>query len=175
MAATGEPERARRRAAIGTALFLLAAPGVVAGLVPWLLGAWELETPFSGWIALRIAGAALIAAGAAALLHSFARFVVEGVGTPAPVAPTRTLVVGGLYRHVRNPMYVAVAALIAGEALLFGRPWLLLYAAAFVATVATFVRLYEEPTLARRFGAHYEAYRRAVPAWIPRLRPWRGE
>ncbi|MGH2922442.1 MAG: methyltransferase family protein, partial [Solirubrobacterales bacterium] len=161
--------------ALGSALFLLAAPGVVAVLVPWLLGAWEFETPAPGWIALRVAGGVIIAAGAAALLHSFARFVVEGIGTPAPVAPTRTLVVGGLYRHLRNPMYVAVAALIVGQALLFGRPWLLAYAAAFVAAVATFVRHYEEPTLERSFGASYYAYRRAVPAWIPRLRPWRGE
>jgi len=175
MSASSEPERARRRAALGSALFLLAAPGVVAGLVPWLLGAWEFETPFRGWIVLRVLGVALIAAGAAALLHSFARFVVEGLGTPAPVAPTRTLVVGGLYRHVRNPMYVAVAALIAGQALLFGQPWLLVYAAAFVAVVASFVRLYEEPTLERSFGAEYEAYRRAVPGWLPRLRPWCGE
>jgi protein-S-isoprenylcysteine O-methyltransferase Ste14 len=165
----------RRAAALGSALFLLAAPGMVAGLIPWLLGAWDFETPVAGWIALRVIGVALIAAGAAALLHSFARFVVEGVGTPAPVAPKRTLVVGGLYRHVRNPMYVAVAALIVGEALLFGQPALLAYAAAFGAVVAAFVRFYEEPTLRRRFGASYEAYRSAVPAWLPRLRPWREE
>lgn len=172
---TDDEASARRRAALGSALFLFAAPGVVAGLVPWLITGYELETPFSGWIAFRIAGAALIAAGAAALLHSFAAFAREGLGTPAPVAPTRRLVVGGLYRHVRNPMYVAVASLIVGQAMLFGSGVLFAYAGAFVVTVAAFVHLYEEPTLRRRFGGSYEAYRRAVPAWIPRLRPWRGD
>ena len=165
----------RRAAALGSVLFLLAAPGVVAGLVPWLLGTWEFQTPAPGWIALRVVGVVLIAAGAVALLHSFIGFVIEGVGTPAPVAPTRTLVVGGLYRHVRNPMYVAVAALIVGEALLLGQIVLFAYAAGFLVVVAAFVRFYEEPTLRRRFGASYEAYRDAVPAWLPRLRPWRGE
>ena len=111
----------------------------------------------------------------AVLLHAFARFVVEGIGTPAPVAPTEHLVVGGLYRHVRNPMYVAVAATIVGQALVLGRPALLLYALAFMATVAAFVRFYEEPVLSERFGDEYEAYRRAVPGWRPRLHPWEPE
>jgi len=81
-------------------------------------------------------------------------------------------VVGGLYRYVRNPMYLAVEAAIAGQGLLLGQPVLLLYAALAFVVVALFVRLYEEPTLTRQFGARYEAYRRAVPAWLPRLRPW---
>jgi protein-S-isoprenylcysteine O-methyltransferase Ste14 len=119
-----------------------------------------------------LAGAVLIVAGAGVLLHAFARFVVEGGGTPAPLAPTERLVVGGLYRHVRNPMYVAVGATIAGQALLLGRPLLLAYAAAFWLVVAAFVRGYEEPTLSARYGEEYAAYRRAVPAWWPRLRPW---
>jgi len=114
----------------------------------------------------------LTAAGVGVLLHAFGRFVVEGLGTPAPVAPTQHLVVGGLYRHVRNPMYLAVAATIVGQALILGRPALLLYALAFGAAVWAFVRFYEEPTLARRYGAQYDAYRRAVPGWWPRLRPW---
>jgi protein-S-isoprenylcysteine O-methyltransferase Ste14 len=122
---------------------------------------------------LRALGAVLIAAGLVVLVHAFVRFVVEGVGTPAPVAPTEHLVVGGLYRHVRNPMYVAVAAIIVGQALVLGWPALLLYAAAFVAVTATFVRLYEEPVLRQRFGAEYEAYCRAVPGWWPRRQPWR--
>ncbi|MDQ3792223.1 MAG: isoprenylcysteine carboxyl methyltransferase, partial [Actinomycetota bacterium] len=94
------------------------------------------------------------------------------LGTPAPVAAPERLVVGGVYRYVRNPMYVAVLTAIVGQALLLGRLVLLLYAAAAWLVVAAFVRLYEEPTLARRFGADYEVYRRAVPAWRPRLRPW---
>ena len=116
----------------------------------------------------------LVLAGSAVLLHAFARFVVEGLGTPAPVAPTERLVVGGLYRHVRNPMYIAVAATIVGQALILGRPGLLVYAAAFGVVVGAFVHGYEEPTLAARYGEQYEAYRRAVPAWWPRRRPWDG-
>jgi protein-S-isoprenylcysteine O-methyltransferase Ste14 len=162
----------RARAAVGTAAFLVLAPGVVAGLVPWLLTGWEAEDALPPPV--RVLGVVLIVAGAGVLLAAFARFVVEGLGTPAPVAPTERLVVGGLYRHVRNPMYLAVAATIVGQALLLGSLALLAYAAAFVAVTAAFVRLYEEPTLARRFGAEYEAYRSAVPGWRPRLRPWDG-
>jgi protein-S-isoprenylcysteine O-methyltransferase Ste14 len=124
--------------------------------------------------AVRGLGALLIAVGVAFLLHAFARFVIEGIGTPAPVAPTERLVVGGVYRYVRNPMYLAVGATIVGQALFFGQPVLLAYAAAFGAVVFGFVRLYEEPTLRSQFGAGYDAYRRAVPGWLPRLRPWRG-
>ena len=159
-------------AAAGSAAFLALAPGVVAGLVPWWLTGWEVRDPLPYWAPLRVAGAALVAAGALALLHAFVRFVVEGVGTPAPVAPTERLVVGGLYRYVRNPMYVSVAATIVGQSLLLGQPVLFLYAAAFGAAVAAFVHWYEEPALTRRFGTHYERYRRAVPGWWPRRRPW---
>jgi protein-S-isoprenylcysteine O-methyltransferase Ste14 len=122
-----------------------------------------------------VLGALLVLAGAAVLLHAFARFVVEGLGTPAPVAPPEQLVVGGLYRHVRNPMYVAVASTIIGQALLLGRPVLLAYAALFMAVVAAFVRWYEEPALTERFGQEYAAYREAVPAWHPRLQGWHAE
>src|SRR4051794_19739905 len=97
------------RAAIGSAVFLLIAPGLTAGLVPYLLTSWDSDPV---WAPLRVAGALLTLTGAAALVYSFARFVVEGLGTPAPVAPPERLVVGGLYRYVRNPMYVAVAAAI---------------------------------------------------------------
>jgi protein-S-isoprenylcysteine O-methyltransferase Ste14 len=121
---------------------------------------------------MRVLGGVLLAAGVIALVGAFARFVVEGLGTPAPVAAPERLVVGGVYRFVRNPMYVAVLAAIVGQALLLGQLVLLLYAAGAWVAVAAFVRYYEEPTLIRRFGEDYEAYRRAVPAWWPRLRPW---
>jgi protein-S-isoprenylcysteine O-methyltransferase Ste14 len=121
-------------------------------------------------VVLRGVGALLLVAGAAVLLSAFVRFVVEGLGTPAPVAPTEHLVVGGLYRYVRNPMYLAVAATIVGQALLLGQLVLLLYAAVFLAVVAAFVRWYEEPTLSRQFGSEYDEYRRRVPGWLPRRR-----
>ena len=110
----------KARAAVGSLVFLVLVPGVVAGLVPWWLTGWQVEEPFPYWLPLRVAGVILLAAGVVVLLHSFARFVVEGRGTPAPVAPTERLVVGGLYRYVRNPMYLAVAATIVGQALATG-------------------------------------------------------
>jgi protein-S-isoprenylcysteine O-methyltransferase Ste14 len=154
------------KAAAGSLLFLFVAPGVVAGLIPWLLTDWDAAGDVP--VLLIVAGVALTAAGAAVLLHAFARFVVEGLGTPAPVAPTQHLVVGGLYRYVRNPMYLAVAATIVGQAMILGRPALLLYALVFGAVVWAFVHFYEEPTLARQYGAEYDAYRRAVPGWWPK-------
>ncbi|MBN9220753.1 MAG: isoprenylcysteine carboxylmethyltransferase family protein [Mesorhizobium sp.] len=157
----------------GTGLFLIAAPGVVAGLIPWLLSdRWGLPwSPVPGFVPV---GGVLVAAAIAVLLHAFARFALEGMGTPAPVAPTERLVIGGVYRHVRNPMYVAVLSIILGQALLFSSWSIAIYAVIAAATMATFVKLYEEPTLADRYGGEYETYRRNVPGWLPRLTPWRG-
>jgi protein-S-isoprenylcysteine O-methyltransferase Ste14 len=162
----------RVSAAFGSALFLGVAPGVVAGLVPWWITGWRMEQVSP---VVRSGGGLLVLVGLAFLLHAFARFVIEGIGTPAPIAPTERLVVGGVYRHVRNPMYLAVGSVIVGQALLFGAPALLGYAVLFGAVVFCFVRGYEEPTLSERFGSRYDAYRRAVPGWLPRLRAWRGE
>jgi protein-S-isoprenylcysteine O-methyltransferase Ste14 len=160
-------------AILGAVTFFVVAPGLVAGAVPRLLTGWR--SAGSVWAPVRGLGVALVAAGALVLVAAFARFVNEGAGTPAPIAPTEALVVGGLYRHVRNPMYLAVVAIIVGQALLLGRPILLAYAGAVWAAVAAFVHWYEEPTLARTFGPSYEDYRRAVPAWRPRLNAWRPD
>jgi protein-S-isoprenylcysteine O-methyltransferase Ste14 len=154
-------------AAAGSALFFALAPGVVAGLIPYLLTGWEIGAEW--WQPVRVLGAALVVAATVVLGLASARFVIEGLGTPAPVAPTEHLVVGGLYRYVRNVMYIAVTTAIVGQALLLGQPGLFVYAALMWAVMATFVKVYEEPTLAHRYGAQYEEYRRAVPAWWPRL------
>ena len=159
------------RAAIGSALFFALAPGLVAGLVPWWLTRWSMSPAPA---AVRVAGAMLVLVAIPGLVRLFARFVRDGLGTPAPVAPTERLVTTGAYRYVRNPMYLAVLSAILGQALLLGRPVLLGYAGVVAAMFVIFVRLYEEPVLRQQFGAEYEAYRRAVPAWWPRLRPWRG-
>jgi protein-S-isoprenylcysteine O-methyltransferase Ste14 len=158
-------------AAIASSLFFLLAPCVVAGVVPWWLTGWRVRRgPYE--LPLWIVAALLIVAGAAVLVHAFTRFVLEGAGTPAPVAPTDRLVVGGLYRYVRNPMYLAVLAILVAQILIFGQTALVWYTAFVAAAFVTFVRLYEEPTLRRKFGAQYDAYRRAVPGWWPRLHPW---
>jgi protein-S-isoprenylcysteine O-methyltransferase Ste14 len=163
------------RAIAGSLAFFVVAPGAVAGVVPWLLTGWEAGDELGDLVVVRVLGATLLAAGVAVLLDAFARFAREGRGTPAPVAPTERLVVGGLYRHVRNPMYLGVEAAIFGQALLLGRAVLLVYGVVIGAAFYAFVRLYEEPTLADRYGDEYDAYRRAVPAWRPRLRPWHPE
>ncbi len=161
------------QAIAGSAVFFIAAPCVVAGLVPWLLTD-RYRLPLSAVPGFVPAGAILIVAAIALLVHSFARFALEGLGTPAPVAPTEKLVIGGIYRHVRNPMYVAVLSIILGQALLFSSWSVVAYAVIGAIVMSSFVRFYEEPTLARRYGAEYETYRRNVPGWLPRLTPWRG-
>jgi protein-S-isoprenylcysteine O-methyltransferase Ste14 len=162
----------RRLAVIASLAFLALAPGTVVLLVPWWLTRWRMGPPLLGLGVSRAAGAALCLAGAAALLDSFARFVLRGRGTPAPILPTRHLVVSGLYRHVRNPMYVAVVSAVVGQGLFLGDLRVVAYGAALWAAFHLFVLVYEEPTLRRTFGAEYDAFRGNVPRWIPRLRPW---
>ena len=154
-------------AATGSALFFAAAPGLVAGLVPWWLTGWQVRGPLAHWTLLRVAGLIMLILGAIVLVQAFARFVAEGHGTPAPVAPTERLVVGGLYRYVRNPQYVGVVLVVVGEALLSGRVVLFGYAGLMAIGYQLFVVYYEEPTLGRLFGESYARYREAVPRWLP--------
>jgi protein-S-isoprenylcysteine O-methyltransferase Ste14 len=157
----------RLRAVLGSAAFVLfGGPTIVAGLVPWLLTRWESDEPST---ALRILGLALIAAGAALLLETTGRFALEGRGTPVPFAPPERFVARGSYRAVRNPMYVGVLALIAGQALLLAREVLLIWAGGAAVLFQLFVVLHEEPELTKRFGAEYEEYRRRVGRWVPRV------
>jgi protein-S-isoprenylcysteine O-methyltransferase Ste14 len=161
-------------AVIGSACFLVIAPGFVAGLVPWWICHWRIETPFFGLTLFRLAGGVLIALGIIGLLDSFARFAVQGVGTPAPVFPTRHLVVTGLYRYVRNPMYVAVVSTVLGQGLIFGNLTLLEYGGIVWLLFHLFVLAYEEPALRASFGSEYTLFCAEVPRWFPRFRPWKG-
>jgi protein-S-isoprenylcysteine O-methyltransferase Ste14 len=162
----------RPAALLGSAIFLLIAPGTLAVYLPWFFTHWQLEPPlFPG---ARGLGGVLIAAGLPILLDSFARFALQGLGTPAPVMPPEHLVVTGLYRHVRNPMYVAVTAMIVGQGLLFGSVALLVYGAIVWVGFFLFVLAYEEPTLEGQFADEYERYRANVRRWVPRIKPWRG-
>ena len=158
----------RASATAGSALFFALAPGTVVGLLPWALTGWRAGTALP-WPA-RLLGALLIVAGLLVIVPAFVRFVVEGLGTPAPVAQTDRLVIGGPYRFVRNPMYVAVLVALAGQALLLGRWVLVVYGLVAAAAMVGFVKAYEEPHLSRLYGAEYDAYRRAVPGWWPRRR-----
>ena len=158
----------------GSFVFLFVAPGFVAGVVPFWLTHWRFQPPLLGLACLRFLGAALIVFGGAIVLDSFGRFAFAGGGTPAPVLPTRHLVVTGWYRYVRNPMYVGVAAGILGQGLLFGDKGTLAYGALVWLAFHLFVLFYEEPTLRRTFGEEYETFCRNVRRWIPRGRPYGG-
>ncbi|NYJ06634.1 methyltransferase family protein [Petropleomorpha daqingensis] len=163
----------RVRAWVGTIVFLVVTPGVVAGLIPWSITRWQIPWT-GGWASpLVIIGAVLVAGGIVVLLDAFVRFA-RADGTPAPPMPTKHLVVVGPYRYVRNPMYVAVLSIILGQALMFGSWGTLLYGALVLFLVASFVKLYEEPTLEGEYGDEYREYRRHVHAWVPRLRAWSG-
>jgi protein-S-isoprenylcysteine O-methyltransferase Ste14 len=156
------------RALLASALFLCLAPGTVAGLIPWWISRWRFDPPFFGLEPVRWFGVLLIALSAPVLFATFARFATEGFGTPSPLLPTEHLVVGGFYRYVRNPMYVAVISIIAGQALLLGSVYLLAYALVVWAAFFGFVLSYEEPKLHKTYGPEYERYCARVHRWIPR-------
>lgn len=153
-------------AVASTTLFTVVVPGTIAGYIPWTM--WRGLAPTSGvqaWLACT-----LIALGIAIYLSTaFWGFALIGGGTPAPIAPTKILVVRGLHRFVRNPMYLGVALAIGGQAWLFHSLHIAIYMAGMLLTAHVFVLLYEEPTLQRQFGQEYESYRRQVPRWIPRI------
>jgi protein-S-isoprenylcysteine O-methyltransferase Ste14 len=150
-----------------TLLFTIFVPGTVAGYLPYRLrGDAPAASGPEAWAAIT-----LIAIGAAIYLHTaFWGFAVIGGGTPAPLAPTTILVVKGLHRFVRNPMYIGVAFVVAGQASLFHSPHIAIYLACMLVIVHLFVIFYEEPTLKRQFGGEYERYRASVPRWIPKLK-----
>src|SRR5215831_15921412 len=162
-------------AIIGSAIFLVIAPGIVAEQVPWRICRWHVGAPLLGTISFRVVGVLLVAAGLPVLLDSFARFALQGLGTPAPILPTQHLVVSGLYRYVRNPMYVAVVSLILGQGLFFGSVRVLEYGITVWVLFHLFLLIYEEPTLRKTYGPEYEQFCANVPRWILRLRPWRRD
>jgi protein-S-isoprenylcysteine O-methyltransferase Ste14 len=151
-----------------TLVFTVFVPGTVAGYVPWRLRR-DPTMPVSGveeWAAI-----AVIAIGIAIYLYTaFWGFALIGGGTPAPIAPTKTLVVRGLHRFVRNPMYIGVGLVIGGQAWLLHSLHIAIYLAGFWLIAHFFVLFYEEPTLQKQFGEEYERYRERVPRWVPRIR-----
>lgn len=160
-------------AILGSAIFLVIAPGIVAGYVPWRICRWQVRTPLLGTSSFRFVGVLLIVAGIPVLLDSFARFALQGLGTPAPIFPTRHLVVRGFFRYVRNPMYLAVVSLILGQGLFFGSVRVLEYGLAVWMGFYLFILIYEEPLLRKSYAHEYEEFCANVRRWIPHLRPWR--
>ena len=159
-------------ALLGSALFFLIAPVTIGFIVPWWIAGWQIGAAAPEDNLFRAAGAVLVILGLVPLVESFGRFALVGLGTPAPVAPTKHLVVTGFYRYVRNPMYVGVLAIILGNALILEDSAIFAYAALVALGFAAFVMGYEEPILRRQFGAEYHEFCKNVPRWIPRLTPW---
>lgn len=156
-------------ALLGSLVFFVVAPGTILGLVPWWITSWQMKPAFLGTESTRVAGVAMIILGLVPLLSSFLRFAWDGLGTPAPIAPPKHLVVTGFYRHVRNPIYVALVMVLLGEALFFADGRVAEWAVAFWLFVFAAVLIYEEPTLRQLFGEEYRTYCENVPRWIPRL------
>jgi len=160
-----------RTSVVVSVLFtLLGGPALVLVLLPWYITHFRIPDGQSP--ALIVASTALMILGLIPLVESIGRFIVVGRGTLMPAVPTERLVVSGLYRHVRNPMYIGVITTLAGEALLFRSRHMLVYLATVWLLMHTFVCLYEEPRLARTFGDEFQRFRKNVPRWVPRLRPW---
>jgi len=152
---------------LNTIVFTIFVPGTVTVYVPIrLLGG--LVRPATG--PLTWFGGVVFVLGTTIYFRCAWEFAVRGLGTPAPIAPTKFLVVTALHRYVRNPMYIGVLLVLLGEATLFRSRVLLEYAAFFFSAAYLFVIFYEEPTLRRQFGESYEEYRRTVPRWIPKFR-----
>jgi protein-S-isoprenylcysteine O-methyltransferase Ste14 len=166
-----EPRPLVRPVLVSLGFVLFVGPGPLTVLVPWLLSGWEVQEPLLGWAWLRAVGVGLLVVGVPVLAEPIARFVWKGRGTLTPMVPTRHLVISGLYRFVRNPMYVGVVTIVVGEALVFGSGDVLIYAAVVALGFHLFVVLYEEPTLRRTYGSEYDGYCSQVRRWIPRLRP----
>ncbi|HXI25517.1 MAG TPA: isoprenylcysteine carboxylmethyltransferase family protein [Pyrinomonadaceae bacterium] len=149
--------------------FTILQPGTVAVLIPyWLISSQDAGAA-SRYPMLRFVGLPLIIAGAALLLWCIWDFFASGRGTISPIDPPKHLVVRGLYRYVRNPMYVAVVTILLGEAIFFVSQPVLIEAAIFFVLANLFVMLYEEPTLRRKFGDSYDEYKQTAGRWIPKL------
>lgn len=149
-------------------LWTVLLPGIYAGWIPWqYFGVSQVRVNPSN--PLHIAGLALILGGATLLAACIWEFAHSGRGTLSPVDPPRRLVIRGLYRYVRNPMYLSVTTIVLGEVLLTGSGGLLVYWLTWFVLVNIVVMGYEEPDLRRRFGQSYEDYTRKVGRWIPRL------
>ena len=153
--------------AVKSLLFFILAPGMVAGVIPLALfrTGSRIETGLFSYLALP-----LWLSGIAMLIWCFWDFVQKGRGTPAPIDPPKDLVVSGLYKYVRNPMYVGVLWVIVGHFLWFGFWNLLIYATIVFIAFNTFVTFYEEPNLKQRFGTTYEDYLQRVPRWLPKFK-----
>jgi protein-S-isoprenylcysteine O-methyltransferase Ste14 len=160
----------RRNIMVSILFVLFGGPGILLLYLPLWITHFRLPAGEPVWQTL--IAAVLIVAGLIPALESVRRFIYVGRGTLVPVAPPERLVVSGLYRYVRNPMYVGVMIALTGEALLFWNRGILIEAVLVCVGFDVFIRFHEEPSLASRYPEEYPSYKRNVPRWLPRLKPW---
>ena len=156
--------------AFKTLIFTILVPGTIAVLLPYRLATSSGARDLVAFGSLRYFGLLFIVAGALIYLWCAWDFAITGRGTPAPIDPPKELVVRGLYKYVRNPMYIGVLCLVVGQAIWFGALWLFVYAAIVFLSFSAFVIFYEEPALSGKFGDAYRRYCLRVPRWLPELR-----
>lgn len=163
-----------RRSVIVSILFVVfGGPAFALVYIPFWITRFRVPAGEPAWQIF--VAAALIAAGVVPAFESMRRFVVVGRGTLVPAVPTEHLVVTGMYRFVRNPMYVGILIALTGEAMFFRSRGVAILATSMWLAAHLFVCFYEEPTLSKRYGEAYLRFRHNVPRWFPRLTPWRGE
>jgi protein-S-isoprenylcysteine O-methyltransferase Ste14 len=165
-------ESSRRNGIVSVLFVLFGGPAIVLVYVPFWITRFRIPLGEPSWQI--VIAAALIVPGLLPALESMKRFVVVGRGTLVPAVPTKHLVVTGMYRYVRNPMYVGILTALAGETLVFRSRDLAVLTVFFWLATHLFVCFYEERTLTRRYGDEYLRFQRHVPRWLPRLRPWNG-
>jgi len=153
--------------ALRSLFFTIVVPGTVAVVIPYLIVSGQGARISGPWNPLQFLSLVPILVGAAILVRCIWDFAAKGRGTLAPIDPPKELVVQGLYRYVRNPMYVGVFVILLGQTAFFRSVALLRYTALWLIVVHLFVVLYEEPSLRRRFGSSYERYCRSVHRWLP--------
>jgi protein-S-isoprenylcysteine O-methyltransferase Ste14 len=162
----------RQNILVSTLFTLFGGPGLILVYFPYTITRFRIPPGQPTWRFLT--AGLLVAAGLAPLFESIVRFIVVGRGTLVPTTPTQHLVVSGLYRYVRNPMYLGVLTVITGEALLFSGRSMVQYLTTVFAGFHLFVCFYEEPRLTRTYPVEYVRYRSHVHRWLPRLAPWNG-
>jgi protein-S-isoprenylcysteine O-methyltransferase Ste14 len=163
----------RRNIVVSVLFTVFGGPAILLVLLPWWVTHFHIPAAEPPW--QKLLGAGLIFAGLTPLFDSIRRFIYVGRGTLLPDLPTERLVVSGLYRYVRNPMYGGVLLVLAGEAALFGSRDLAICVAVVWLGFHLFVRFYEEPALARNHPQDFPEYKRHVPRWLPRWTPYRQD
>lgn len=162
-----------RRSVVSSVLFtFFGGPALVLVLIPWFITRFQVPPHLPLWHF--VLGGLLIVAGLWPLGDSIVRFIVVGRGSLVPTVPTEHLVISGLYRYIRNPMYVGVAAAILGEWLILWHRGVFIEFVAVCGAFDLFVWFYEEPKLIKTYGDAYRRYREAVPRWFPEFKRWDG-